>query len=206
MATQPRRTNEDRSRETRNALVEAARTLFEDRGYAATGIEEIAARAGVTTGALYHHFGDKRGVFRAVVIDIQQDIADRVERAVEKSDDPWERFVSGWLAFNEVAPRKSIRLLMREGPAVLGSEEWRAIDDGFHREGVSTALESLMRRGIIAKRPVEPLASVLLAVSNSLGALVAESPKSRQARTEVGAIWAQLLGGLRGLDQKFEPR
>jgi AcrR family transcriptional regulator len=201
-----RRRNQDRSRETRGALLSAARLLFEERGYAGTTLEQVVSRAGVTRGALYHHFENKRDLFRAVLVEVQQELADHVDRAAEKHEDAWEAFVAGWLSFLDITPRAGIRrVLMLEGPAVLGYSEWREIDDRFFLDTVAKALENLMRRDVIAHQPVAPLARVLLTISNALGTLLAEAGDHAGSR-DVMAIWAQLLGSLRAHDSRSSPQ
>src|SRR5712664_16658 len=84
---------------TRDSLIQAALDLFAERGYAAVGTEEIVARAQVTRGALYHHFHDKRDLFRAVHEMVESELMDRVTARMESTDDPWELMVSGMRAF-----------------------------------------------------------------------------------------------------------
>ena len=192
-----RRSNAERSRETRGALVSAARRAFEERGFAGASADDIARRAGLTRGAMYHHFRDKRELYGAVIEEIQQELAEHVDRTAEKEADPWEAFVAGWLSFLEVATRPGIRLLMLEGPAVIGYEEWRAIDDRHFLPPVVDALDYLMRRGVVATQPVEPLARVLLTISNALGTLVVQHQDPEAAKAEVAPVWAHLLSSLR---------
>jgi len=208
-----RRSNEERSRTTQDKLISAARRLFEDHGYAAAPIDEIARQAGVTRGALYHHFNGKQGLFRAVIEDIQDELADHVDRNADKHDDPWDAFVAGWISFLEQSPTAGIgRVLMLEGPAVLGYADWQAIDDAHFKDTVTRAVEYLIGRGTIPAQPVEPLVRVLLAISNALGALIAGSDNPEPTRTAVARVWAQLLGGLRApplhppLRQRTAPR
>lgn len=114
---------------TTAALLGIATELFARRGYASVGLEDVAAAAGVTRGAVYHHFGSKLGLFRAVVESVHRDIADDVERAAESAGDAWDRLEAGSHAFVDAAahPRRR-RVLLVDGPAVLGWQEWRALD------------------------------------------------------------------------------
>ncbi len=192
-----RRTNPERSRETQDRLVDAARRLFEDKGYADTSIDDIARDAGVTRGAVYHHFGGKRPLFRAVIEDIQDELAAHVDRNAEKHDDPWEAFVAGWISFLEQAPTAGIgRVLMLEAPAILGYEDWQSIDDAHFHPTVTGAVTYLMNGGVLPPQPIEPVVRVLLAISNAMGTLVASSADPNRTRAEVAPVWAQLLGGL----------
>jgi AcrR family transcriptional regulator len=191
------RTNEERSRETRAALLETARRLFEDRGYAATSIDAIATAAGVTRGALYHHFPTKHALFEAVVDDIQRELFEHVDRSARKEEHAWDSFIAGWTSSLDVAPEPGFRrILMLEGPAVLG-RRWREIDDHYFLAGISAAIENLITRGDIAPQPVEPLARTLLAINNALMTLIVEADDPDATRQHVSDIWATLLSALR---------
>src|SRR3712207_6233412 len=84
---------------TRAALVEAARNLFAERGYAAVGTEEIVAAARVTRGALYYHFSDKRDLFRTVFAEVDRELVEGVARVALEETDPWRSLVAGCDAF-----------------------------------------------------------------------------------------------------------
>ena len=193
-----RQSNEERSRATREKLVSAARRMFEARGYSEVAIDDIARAAGVTRGAIYHHFGGKQQLFKAVIEDIQDELADHVDRNAEKHDDPWDAFVAGWISFLEAAPTAGIgRVLMLEGPAVIGHRDWQAIDDSHFHQTVSVAVEYFMSEGVLPNQPVEPVVRVLLAISNALGTLIASADDPETTRRAVAPVWAQLLNGLR---------
>lgn len=194
----PRRTNEERSRLTQDKLVAAARRLFDEHGYADTAIDDIAEAAGVTRGAVYHHFGGKKQLFRAVIEEIQDELADHVGRNADKYDDPWDAFVAGWLSALDQMPTGGMgRVLMLEGPAVLGYQDWQSIDDAHFHETVTSAVDHFMDEGIVAPQPVEPVARVLLTVSNALGTLISSSDEPEEMRAAIAPVWAQLINGLR---------
>lgn len=126
---QGRRSNTDRSQETRGILIAAARTLFCEKGYAATGTPEVVEKAGVTRGALYHHFKDKQALFRAVVEAEASLIAEEIEGSAVSATTPLEALLHGAKAyFHAMRQPGRVRLLLLEGPAVLGPEEMRRID------------------------------------------------------------------------------
>lgn len=191
-----RRTNEERTRQTRALLVSAARQRFEAAGYADTRIEDVVQLAGVTRGALYHHFATKQSLFDAVIVDIQDELAAHVDNASNKAEEPWDRFVAGWLAFIAVSPEPGIQRLMLEAPAVLGHQRWQEIDDDHFLTGVTDALAFLHDRGLLALEPSPTLARVLLSISNALGTLVAQSDNPATARADVSPIWEHLLRSL----------
>lgn len=194
----PRRTNEERSRVTQNKLLSAARRLFNEHGYAGTAIDDIAEAAGVTRGAVYHHFGGKHELFRAVIEEIQDELAEHVDRNAEKYDDPWDAFVGGWLSALAGIPAGGTgRLLMLEGPAVLGYQEWQSIDDAHYQDTVTLAVDLFMGQGIITPQPIEPVVRVLLTFSNALLTLISTSDEPEATRAAIAPVWAQLLQGLR---------
>src|SRR4051812_6097283 len=94
---------------TRDALVDAALELFTERGYAAVGTEEIVARAKVTRGALYHHFEDKRDLFRAVFERVEADLMERIGESLEATDDPWELLLAGVASFLDACEEPAVK-------------------------------------------------------------------------------------------------
>ncbi len=126
---QARLSNSERTQETRAALISAARALFLDKGFVATGTPELVDRAGVTRGALYHHYKDKQDLFRAVVEAEAQEIAREIESGSGDAPTGLDALLSGARSYFE-AMRKSgrARLMLLEGPAVLGVTEMRRID------------------------------------------------------------------------------
>ena len=190
-----RRSNAERTASTRAALVSSARRLFETSGYTATATEDIVREAGVTRGALYHHFDDKRDLLRAVVIEIQQEIADRVFTEAAKHQDPWEFFLGGWFGFLDRADDPAVKVLMIDAPPVIGIEEWSEIDDLYCLQPAIAGLQYLMDEEVIDREPVEPLGRVLLTASNALATHIASSPNPRRTRKEVTRIWRRMLEG-----------
>jgi AcrR family transcriptional regulator len=191
-----RRTNEERSRRTRGALVATARQLFEANGYAGTSIEEVVRHAGVTRGALYHHFPTKLSLFDAVIVDIQDELAADVVAAAEQDLDPWGRFVAAWLSFIEAAPDAGVRRLMLEAPTVLGHRRWHEIDDDHYLADITNGLTALHGLGLLDTDPTPELARMLLAISNTLGTFVAQDDDPETARATVLPIWERFLRSL----------
>ena len=123
-----RRKQDERSGAMRARLVRAARDLFADRGFADTATPDIVAAAGVTRGALYHHFADKTDLFRAVVAAEAAEVAASVRSGTEESAgaDPLGQGSAAWFA--AMAAPGRVRILLRDGPAVLGLSELARID------------------------------------------------------------------------------
>lgn len=167
-AAETRRTNAARHAETRAALLKSARTLFAERGFAETGTPEIVSAAGVTRGALYYHFADKRDLFRAVLEAEEIALAARIDEvSVPFADDPVEALMAGTQAFLAAATDAGTnRIVFVDGPAALGWDEWREIDEQHAaatlREGLSAAMEA----GVLKRLPVDALTNMLSAAYN----------------------------------------
>lgn len=107
--------------ETRTKLIEVARRAFAEYGYADTSMDKLTAEAGLTRGALYHHFGDKRGLFAAVVDQIDSQMAEYAQQHLEQPDDLWEGLLlEGQTYIKNALNPEFQRIVLRDGPAVLG--------------------------------------------------------------------------------------
>lgn len=125
----PRGAHAERTQKSREALTAAATDLFAEHGYAATSTEAILAAAGLTRGALYHHFRDKRDLFGAVCQRLHAETAAALLEAAEAQPDPVDRLIAGCLTFvDQVARPEARRILLLDGPSVLGWERWNEID------------------------------------------------------------------------------
>ena len=147
------RTNAERSEETRATLIAAARELFTERGYGDTTTEAIVERAGVTTGALHHHFKDKAGLFRAVFSETDQSMLDTVAQSIEQAEgDEWQRIMAGLLdAFLDQCNTPHVqRILYTDGPVVLGAD-WPS-QTGL--DLLRQSLAVLISRGYCAEQPI----------------------------------------------------
>lgn len=193
----PRRTNEERTRTTRRALLSAARQRFEAEGYAGSNLDQVAELAGVTKGALYHHFPTKRALYDAVVVDIQDELHTHLARRVDKTQTAWGRLVEAFVAFIEVTPDPTTRMLMVEAPAVLGYERWREIGEERHLSGIVELLDDLHATGELAFDATPDLARVLNAMVNGVGTLVSQSEDPATFSATVIPIWEHLLRSLK---------
>lgn len=182
-----RRTQAERSARTRAALLAAARELFAAQGFTATGREQIAELAGVTRGALYHHFGSKEQLFRAVVEQLEKELGEQVMLAAARSPDAAEQLRLGCMAFLDACLDPAVRrVVLIEAPVVLGWDQWREIDAQHGLSLVTHALEAVVASGQMAPVAIEPLAHLLLGALNEAAMLVAHAPKPKAARAEVG--------------------
>ena len=192
-----RRSQAERRAGTRRALLHAGREVFAERGFAAAGQEEIVERAGVTRGALAHHFVTKRGLFRAVVESLETELAGHIATAALRGDGPMEHLRLGCLAFLDAALDPAVRrIVLLDAPAVLGWQAWRDLDTTYGLGLVTEALEHCMEAGLMPPRPVQPLAHILLAALNEAALLVANSDDPAATRVVVGSEVEHLLSTL----------
>jgi AcrR family transcriptional regulator len=183
---------------TREALIDAAIELFTQKGYAGVGTEEIVARANVTRGALYHHFADKRDLFRAVVEKVEGDLVAGIAAKMEAQEDPWELMTAGMRAFLDASQEPAVKQInLTDAPAVLGWEEWREIDNRHGLGLTRAALQGAVDAGALRPIAVEPMAHLLVAALSESAFLIAHSNQPRKARAEVEAALVQLVEGLR---------
>src|SRR5919109_4483938 len=187
-----------RSEATRTTLVRVARDLFARRGYNDVSTEEIVRRAGVTRGALYHHFKDKRDLFAAVVEQIEQEVMERVAATALAEGDPWEQQRAAIGAYLDVCLEPAVqRIVLTDAPSVLGLADWREIEEKYGFTLVVAGLRSVIDAGYIEEQPVEPLAHLLLGALTEGGLLIARSEDREAARREVGDGLDRILQGLR---------
>jgi AcrR family transcriptional regulator len=183
---------------TRHELMRAARELFAERGYSGVGTEEIVARARVTRGALYHHFDDKRDLFRAVHEQIEAELVATIGERIAGIEDPWELLVTGVRAFLDACVDPAVRRIsLLDAPGVLGWAQWREIDARHGLGLVSFGLANAMERGLFREREVRPLAHLMMGAMTEAALLVANAPDPSVARREVEPPLLALLEGLR---------
>jgi AcrR family transcriptional regulator len=193
-----RRTQAQRSETTQASLVATARGLFAERGYASVGTEEIVSDAGVTRGALYHHFDGKAGLFRAVFEQLEGEIAQRLADEALSRPDPWDAMVAGLEMFLDVCVEPEVqRIALIDAPSVLGWETWREIEGRYGLGLVRMGLQNLMDAGIAQRQPVDPLAHALLGTLYEAGLYVARADDVPAARAEMATVLRGMLDGLR---------
>ena len=188
----------ERSAATTRALLRAARTLFGESGYAKVSLNDIVTRAGVTKGAVYHHFHGKREILRAVVAEIEAELLSDILARIAGIDDPLEQLRVGFIAFlDRCLDRNARRIALLDAPAVLGWEESRAIDAEHGLGLMIELLESGMKRGGIRRQPARPLAHLILGAAIEAGMLIAHAPDAEAEREQVEIplmAWLESLG------------
>jgi AcrR family transcriptional regulator len=190
-----RRTQAERSDATKAALMVAARRLFAERGYDGVGTEEIVRAAGVTRGALYHHFGGKAELLDAVYERLEAESTERVARVVLGSEleSPLEAMKAGIEAFlDECAEPELQRIGLHDAPAVLGWDRWREVAAANGLGLIEASLTAAIEAGEIRPLPVKPMAHLLLGALDEAAMLVARSDDPA-SRAEVTAVLLVLL-------------
>src|SRR2546425_9379073 len=189
-------TNEERSEATRARLLAIARKRFGTKGYAATSVEDLVRRAGVTKGAFYHHFDDKKSVFLAVLEDAQQRLAQACVAAA-RGEDAWERALAGCHAFLEACTDPEIQqIILLDGPVVLGWETWREDDSRYSPGALEAGLRETMAAGFGRPRPTKPLAHLLFGAICEGAMVIARAKKPRETLAAVTREVDELLDGM----------
>jgi AcrR family transcriptional regulator len=179
-------------------LVAIARKVFSKRGYSDTAIEEIVRKAGVTRGALYHHFEGKKGLFLAVFKDAQTDIANRIIQVDRSVRSIWERFILCTYTFFEACSDPELqRIVLIDAPAILGWDVWRKIDEEKTHDVLRSHLKELLDRGIIKPLPIEPLTHLISGAANEAVLWIAGSDDPKRAFDEAWSTMKAFLNSLR---------
>ena len=195
----PRTLKADQAEATRAALLEAATELFAQRGYAGVATEEIVRAAGVTRGALYHHFAGKLELFEAVYEQVEQGLVERIaSSAMSAASDPLAALRAGAQAFLDACEDPAVqRIALVDAPSVLGWEQWRAIGLRYGFGLVQGTVAGAMEAGLIERQPVEPLAHLLLGAIDEGAMLIARAHDDGRTRAQVGDAVDRFLDMLR---------
>jgi len=185
------------SASTKRALVEVATELFTERGYAGTSLDEIVAGARVTKGALYHHFSGKQALFEAVFESVEEDASRRIRKAVRTSKARWEKAIAGLRAFlGEVQTPTYRRIVIQEGPAVLGYERYREQEERSTFGIVQDIVSSVLGSYDLEPTMVETFSRVFFGAMSAAGSAVSTADDPERASAEVEAAITFILAGL----------
>jgi AcrR family transcriptional regulator len=188
----------ERYEATRAELLAVARVLFAEHGYAGVRTEEVVQRAGVTRGALYHHFKDKKDLFRAVYEALERQLAQDLASGLTGLTDPWETLVVGLRGWLDACQQPDVmQIALIDAPAVLGHAEWREIGARYGLGLISAGLEAAMATGAMRRQPVQPLARMILGAMSEAGMLIASQSGDAQIRAQVEEATLSMLSGLR---------
>lgn len=181
--------------ETRATLLATARKVFRENGYANTSMDDLTAQAGLTRGALYHHFGDKKGLLIAVVQQIDAETDDRLQAISDAADDEWEGFRSRCRSYLEMALEPEIqRIVLRDAQAVLGGA---SPDSQRHcKESMQRLIHNLMQQGVVAQASPQALASLIYGSLAEAAFWIADSDEGNTRLVQATAGLELLLRGL----------
>lgn len=194
-----RRTQAERAAETREALIEAARPLFAAQGFAEVALETIVRAAGVTRGALYHHFADKTELFAAVFEKVEGEVAARMGEAIAASNqtDPVEVMRLGADFWLDVCSDPEVqRIVLVDAPAVLGWTRWTEIGDRYNTGMVRALLTNAVETGRIPPQPIEATVLTILGAMREATLYVARAEDHDQARKDAAAVMNRLIRAL----------
>ena len=192
---------QQRSERTRRQLLDAAREAFTRLGFAEASMEEIAERAGVTRGPLYHYFDSKQDLFAAVYEEVEQalaaEIASEIETRTASESDAWQQVLVSSQTFLDVSLHPVVqRIALLEAPTVLGWEG-RGHIARYGLALIRRGLQNAIDQRLIEPQPLEPLAHILRAALSEGALFIARAEDQKAARAEVGAAIERLLEGLR---------
>jgi AcrR family transcriptional regulator len=191
-------TQSERREATRAAIVQAAKRLFGERGFADTTMDNVAAAAHVAKGAVYHHFKTKEALFEAVFDEVSRDLVIEVDRAARSENDALAAMAAGTQAYFDTCARDATgQIILRDGPAVLGWERWREIDARHFGGGFPLALARAMDDGVIARQSVEPLSRLLLGAVTEAAVACSAGGDLHKTGAEYARAFRTLLEALR---------
>ncbi|MFW0783336.1 TetR/AcrR family transcriptional regulator [Gordonia sp. CPCC 206044] len=194
-----RRTQAERTAATRAALVAAGRTLFGEHGYSEVGTQAVVEAAGVTRGALYHQFDDKKGLFTAVFDEVEQaitvQIAEQVgERAVT---DPIGALRAGVRIFLDLVTEPAVhQITLVDAPSVLGWQEWRARGEQFGFALIEAMVQAAIDLDLVERQPTRPIAHVAIGALDESALYVAASDDRQTATDEVVKVLDRIIDGM----------
>ncbi|WP_293806910.1 TetR/AcrR family transcriptional regulator [uncultured Bosea sp.] len=191
-----RRLRADMIAETRASLIAAAREAFGSVGYAGASMDEMTAAAGLTRGALYHHFGDKKGLFAAVIDQIDAEMTVRLRAVSARASDRWTGFRDECAAYLAMALEPEIqRIMLRDGPAVLGDPwSWPIQNDCIRM--MARSLDALVAEGVLAPLDPEAVATLIFGATQHAAQWIAHAPDPEAALKGATDAFDAMLNGL----------
>ncbi|WP_130860667.1 TetR/AcrR family transcriptional regulator [Gracilibacillus phocaeensis] len=190
--------NKIETEQTIQNLMKIARWHFTEYGYANVSLEEIVTEAGLTRGALYHHFRNKKGLFLAVFEAVQKEVGGYVEAAAAKSNNSWDQLINGCQAFLEGAVEShNQRILLIDGPAVLGWDTFREMDEKYSMHSLKEQLQLMREQHVIKSVSVEAMTHCLSGAMNEAVLWIADHLDQKNVIEEAMLVLRHLLEGLR---------
>lgn len=188
--------------ENRAKLITAARKSFAERGFAAVSMDELTASVGLTRGALYHNFGDKKGLLAAVVAQIDGEMAQRAKAAAATAVDDWEKLLAEGIAYIKMALDTEVRrIVLLDGPAFLGDPaQWPSQNNCL--ESTRQTVIKLMERGVLKCVDADAAAHLLNSAALNSALWIAGSEDPQRALPKIIEVFTQLASGLQNSSHK----
>ncbi|TYP74134.1 TetR/AcrR family transcriptional regulator [Paenibacillus methanolicus] len=184
--------------ETIQKLIEIARTHFTDHGYANTALEKIVQEAELTRGAVYHHFRNKKELFRIVLEEVQRDVALKVEQEAATTNDLWQQLYFGCRAFIMAAvEERNRRILLIDGPAILGWDVWREMDKNHSMRLLREQLAMMQSQGYFRMAPLDPLTHFVSGGLNETALWLANESSNAYTLEEIMSVVGSFLEGVK---------
>lgn len=197
--------NKAETEKTIRKLLKIAQNHFTDKGYSNTSLEEIVHEAELTRGAAYHHFRNKKGLFYKVLDNVQKEIADRIEKDASQSDDVWKQLEYGCRAFiTSAVQSQNVQILLIDGPAVLGLENWRLLDEQNSMRLLREQLEFMKEQGHLKEVSIDAMVHSLSGAMNEAVLWIAKEPNNEQLIEETMVIIELMLKGFSKENIDFE--
>lgn len=183
--------------ENRVKLIAAGRKAFADKGFAAASMDDLTASVGLTRGALYHNFGDKKGLLAAVVAQVDGEMAQRAKAAAASADDDWERLLAEGIAYIQMALDAEVRrIVLLDGPAFLGDpSQWPSQNSCL--ESTRQSIENIIERGVLKSVNADAAAHLLNSAAMNAALWIATSDDPQQALPKMIEVFTLLASGLR---------
>jgi AcrR family transcriptional regulator len=182
---------------TKRAVLDAARRRFGERGFGGTSLDDVAADAGVTKGALYHHFGSKERLFLRVYDEVEAELSAEGMAGAADASDPVDALRRAFAAFLDRALDPAVqRIAILDAPSVLGTTAKQEVDARHSLAAVRAAVEAGMDDGLIARLEPGAIAQLLIAACSQAALLIATAADHTRARADAGAALDRLITGL----------
>jgi AcrR family transcriptional regulator len=191
-----KRTAEDAAK-TRVGIMAKAKELFAGQGYAGTSAREISAAAGVTVGAMFHHFDSKLDLFQQVFeeLELEMDAQAKAASKPELGLGVLETFLAGVRTSLDFAQRQDFhRIVFVEAPAVFGEDKWREVDTRLGLKTVMAGTRALMAAGVVAEQPVKPIAILLMGAMSAAGFALARGEEGVDKDALINALRLLIIG------------
>jgi len=188
-----------KARATRAALLKAAKKKFTEEGYFGSSLDSIVSEAGVTKGALFHHFKDKAALFKQVWLELEQNMNDQANEVANRvgkemrEENPYAAFLAGCeVYFDHVTKPDYRRIIMMDGAGIIGVYEWRRIESAMRTATIARGLDILFQSGAIRTPPTKSLAIMICGAVNGAGFALAREEEGAHKEDFLARIEATL--------------